>query len=185
MVDFAHGQRGRGDNGIELHPLLDIAFTDASVLPPPRKGGQTSQQLIGNPSFESGAASPAPWTVSSGVIDNSPTEPAHSGKWKAWLDGYGKKHTDTLSQTVTIPESATQVSLSFWLRIDTDKTSSNASDELTVQVVDSSGSPTTLETFSNLDVSEYKKRKFDISDFIGKTITIKLIGKENGGPQTP
>ena len=32
-----------------------------------------------------------------------PSEPAHSGSWKAWLDGYGTTHTDTLSQSVTIP----------------------------------------------------------------------------------
>ncbi|MFD5066058.1 hypothetical protein, partial [Streptomyces sp. NPDC058394] len=30
-------------------------------------------------------------------------EAAHAGSWKAWLDGYGSAHTDTLAQTVSIP----------------------------------------------------------------------------------
>ncbi|MFC5908788.1 Ig domain-containing protein, partial [Streptacidiphilus monticola] len=41
-------------------------------------------QKLGNPGFETGSASP--WTASSGVVDNSSSEPAHSGSWKAWLD---------------------------------------------------------------------------------------------------
>jgi len=63
-------------------------------------GGGGSQQLIGNPGFENGSANPAPWTASSGVIDNGTSKAAHSGAWKAWLDGYGTTHTDTLMQQV-------------------------------------------------------------------------------------
>jgi hypothetical protein len=186
MFDFAHGQRGRADNGIEIHPVLDIAFSDAAVLPPLHNGGQPATQLVGNPSFENGSAHPSPWKASTGVIDSSAAEPAHSGRWKAWLGGYGdgKKHTDTLSQAVTIPQSATHATLSFWLHIDTDKTVNNAADILDVRIVDSSGSSTTLETFSNLDVSDYQKRKFDLSDFIGQTVTITLVGTVKGIGQT-
>src|SRR6185437_4247350 len=45
----------------------------------------------------------APWTASSGVIADNSKEPPHSGTWDAWLDGYGKATTDTLSQSVTVP----------------------------------------------------------------------------------
>ncbi|MGW3044235.1 M4 family metallopeptidase, partial [Kitasatospora sp. NPDC001159] len=60
-------------------------------------GTCTPAQLLGNQGFETGSA--APWTASSGVIDNSSSQAAHSGSWKAWLNGYGTTHTDTLSQT--------------------------------------------------------------------------------------
>src|SRR5712691_9185741 len=69
-------------------------------------GGSTTQQLLGNPGFENGST-PAPWTVTPAVIDNSTFQAPHTGSWKAWLDGYGTPHTDTISQTVTIPASVT------------------------------------------------------------------------------
>src|SRR5262249_21929832 len=84
-------------------------------------GGAVSQ-LIGNPGFENGSSNPSPWTATPAVIDNSSIEPAHTGAWKAWLNGYGSTHTDTLRQTVTIPSSATTATISFWLHIDTDET---------------------------------------------------------------
>ena len=64
-------------------------------------GGTGPSQLLGNPGFENGANA-FPWVATSGIISNS-GEPAHGGKWFAWLDGYGRAHTDTLSQSVTIP----------------------------------------------------------------------------------
>src|SRR3954447_3570568 len=59
-----------------------------------------SQQLLGNPGFETGTASP--WVATTGIIDNSTGEAAHGGSWKAWLDGYGSTHTDSLYQQVAI-----------------------------------------------------------------------------------
>src|SRR5207244_3169012 len=84
--------------------------------------GGTTLQLLGNPGFENGSASPAPWTVTAGVIDSSAGEAAHSGSWKAWLDGYGTTHTDSVFQDVTIPSTATSATLTFWLHIDTAET---------------------------------------------------------------
>jgi hypothetical protein len=71
--------------------------------------------------FETGTA--APWSAGTGVISNHTQEPPHTGKWDAWLDGYGKTHTDTLSQTVTLPTGCSNYNLSFWLHIDTAETS--------------------------------------------------------------
>ncbi|MEU9413469.1 putative Ig domain-containing protein, partial [Streptomyces sp. NPDC048281] len=67
-------------------------------------GTCTSSQLLGNPGFESGNTT---WTASSGVITSDSGEAAHAGSYKAWLDGYGSTHTDTLSQSVTIPSGCT------------------------------------------------------------------------------
>jgi uncharacterized protein YfaP (DUF2135 family) len=103
-------------------------------------GGGTTQQLLGNPGFENGSASPAPWTVSAGVVDNSSSQAPHGGTWKAWLNGYGSVHTDTLYQQVSIPSTATIANLSFWRHIDTVETSTaTAYDTLKVQIRNSSG----------------------------------------------
>src|SRR5690349_2469703 len=70
------------------------------TINPSGGGGCASPgQKLGNPGFETGTA--APWSASSGVIDSSSSEAAHSGSWKAGLDGYGQTHTDTQTHSVT------------------------------------------------------------------------------------
>ncbi|MGW2249890.1 M4 family metallopeptidase [Kitasatospora sp. NPDC001660] len=140
-------------------------------------GGCTPTQLLGNAGFETGSA--APWTASSGVIDNSASQAAHGGNWKAWLDGYGSSHTDTLSQTVTIPAGC-KATLSFWLHIDTAETGTTAYDKLTVSV-----NGTTLKTYSNVDAAAgYQQRTFDLSSYAGKSVTLKFTGTEDTSLQT-
>ena len=151
-------------------------------------GGGTTQQLLGNPGFENGSSSPAPWTVTSGIVDNNTAkEPAHGGTWKAWLNGYGSDHTDTVLQTATIPSTATSASLAFWLHIDTkETTTTRAYDTLKVQVRNSSGSVlATLATYSNLNASSgYQQVSFDLSSYKGQTIQLYLIGVEDSSLQT-
>jgi subtilase family serine protease len=138
----------------------------------------TAAQLIGNPGFETGTA--APWTASSGVInDDTSDEPTHSGSWDAWLDGYGSAHTDTLSQAVTVPAGC-NATFSFWLHVDTDKTTTKASDKLTV-----TANSTTLATYSNLNAADgYVQESFNLSSFAGQTVTLKFSGVETSGAQT-
>ncbi|HEV2637605.1 MAG TPA: putative Ig domain-containing protein [Actinocrinis sp.] len=149
-------------------------------------GGCTAAQLIGNPGFETGTASP--WTASSGVINSDVAdEPAHSGSWNAWLDGYGTTHTDTLSQSVTIPSTCVNAAFSFYLHIDTaETTTSTAYDTLSVQVLNSSGTVLgTLATFSNLNKnSGYTVHSYSLAPYIGKTVTLKFTGKEDSSLQT-
>lgn len=150
-------------------------------------GGGTTQQLLGNPGFENGSGSPAPWTVSAGVIDNSSFEAPHSGSWKAWLNGYGSVHTDTLWQQLSVPATATSASLSFWRHIDTTETSTTtAYDTLKVQVRNSSGTVlATLATYSNLNAGAgYTQVSFDLSAYKGQTIQIYLVGTEDSSLKT-
>ncbi|MEY9944034.1 putative Ig domain-containing protein [Kitasatospora sp. GAS1066B] len=143
----------------------------------PSSGCSSPGQKLGNPGFETGTASP--WTASAGVIDNSSSEPAHSGSWKAWLDGYGSTHTDTLSQTVTIPAGCT-ATLNFYLHIDTAETGTTAYDTLKLQV----GS-TTLATYSNLNSNTgYTLHSFNLSSYAGQTVTLKFTGTEDASLQT-
>jgi hypothetical protein len=150
-------------------------------------GGSTTQQLLGNPGFENGSASPTPWAVTAGVIDNSGFEAPHTGSWKAWLNGYGSAHTDTLLQPVSIPSTAASANLTFWRHIDTaETTSSKANDTMKVQVRNSSGAVlATLATYSNLNAAAgYTQISFDLSAYKGQTIQIYLVGTENSNLKT-
>jgi hypothetical protein len=144
-------------------------------------------QLIGNPGFENGSANPAPWTVTPAVVDNSSGEPAHSGLWKAWLDGYGTTHTDSILQTVTIPSTAVSATLAFFLHIDTSETTTiTPFDTLKVQIRNTSGTVlSTLATYSNLNhATGFLPKSFDVTAFKGQTIQIFLVGTEDVSLQT-
>ncbi|MBR7782894.1 Ig-like domain-containing protein [Undibacterium luofuense] len=137
-----------------------------------------STQLITNGSFESGASS---WTASSGVISNDSTQAARTGTYKAWMNGYGSAHTDTLYQQVSIPSGISSATLSFWLKVVSDETTTTqAYDTLKVQVQNSSGTVlATLATYSNLNKgSSYLQKTFDLSAYKGQTIRIYFVGVE-------
>jgi hypothetical protein len=139
----------------------------------------SSGQKIANPGFESGSAG---WSATSGVIgQNGPYEPAHSGTWDAWLDGYGTTHTDTVSQTIAVPSGCSTYTLSFWLHIDTsERTTYYAYDRLTVSLGGS-----TLATYSNLNhVSGYVQHAFNVAGFAGQTVTLTFRGTEDSSLQT-
>jgi hypothetical protein len=157
--------------------------TSISLTINPTGGGTTN--LIVNGGFETGAASP--WTLTAGVLNNSTAEPAHTGAWDAWLDGYGTTHTDTASQTVAITAGKTSATLVFWLHIDTaETTTTTAFDTLKVQVLNTGGTVlATLGTFSNLNhATGYQQHSFSLNSFIGQTVVIKFTGTEDTSLQT-
>jgi hypothetical protein len=137
-------------------------------------------QRLGNPGFETGT--PAPWTTGSGVISNSSSEPPHAGTWDAWLNGYGSTHTDTLSQSVTLPAGCTTYSLGFWLHVDTAETTTTAKyDTLSVQFLNSAGTVLgTVASYSNLDYNTgYAQHTFNAAAYAGQTITLRFTGSED------
>lgn len=144
----------------------------------------TSQQLLGNPGFETGTASP--WVATAGIIDSSTGEAAHSGSWKAWLDGYGSTHTDSLYQQVAIPSTATSATLTFWLHIDTAETGTTVYDTLKVQVRNSSGTVlATLATYSNVNAATgFSQKSFSLLSYKGQTVQVYLVGAEDTTLQT-
>jgi Zn-dependent metalloprotease len=150
--------------------------TPTGTTPPP--GGCAGQKLA-NPGFESGTTG---WTGGSGVIGQygSQGQPARSGTWDAWLGGYGSSHTDTVSQSVSIPAGC-HATLTFWLHTDSaETTTGTAYDRLTVQA----GS-TTVATFSNLNkAAGYGQKTYDLSALAGQTVTIKFTGTEDSSLQT-
>ncbi|MEO6326635.1 MAG: M4 family metallopeptidase, partial [Thermoanaerobaculia bacterium] len=146
--------------------------------------GTGGSQLLSNPGFESGATI---WTATAGVIDSSTGQAAHGGSWKAWMNGYGTAHTDTLYQQVTIASTVTSATLSFWLHIDTaETTTTTAYDKLTVTVRNSANTVLgTLATYSNLDKNTgYTQKSFNLSAYKGQTIRVYFSGVEDASLKT-
>ena len=145
----------------------------------------TSAQLLLNPGFESGNVA---WTASSGVIDGTTSANPRTGTWVAWLRDYGSAGTDTLAQSVSIPTGRTSATLSFWLRISTDETTTTQqNDTLRVQVFDAAGALlTTCATYSNLTtpLRQYVQRSCNLTPYIGRTVSIRFTATENGSLRT-
>jgi hypothetical protein len=115
------------------------------------------------------------------------SEPARSGSYDAWLDGYGTTHTDTLSQSVTLPTGCSSYDFGFWLHVDTAETSTTtAYDTLKLQVLNSSGTVLgTLATFSNLNaITGYAQHSYSLAAYAGQTVTLEFTGTEGSQLQT-
>jgi pseudomonalisin len=152
-----------------------------SPVPPPPP---SLPDPIVNGGFDSSASG---WTVSAGTWCSQRTCPGKvpaSNKGFLWLDGYGTAHTDTASQTFMV-SGVTYSTLEFDLHVDTaEKTRTVARDEFTVSIT-SDGKTTTLLTASNLDAGEgWGRYLVDLRPYIGKSVTLKFTGTENGSAQT-
>ncbi|NUR62380.1 MAG: PKD domain-containing protein [Catenulispora sp.] len=173
-----------------VNPIGEGAQSAEASATPTGSGCQ-AQQLLGNPGFENGSSNPAPWAVTSthtplSVISNSASE-VHNGTWYAWLDGWGKATTDTVSQPVKLPTGCTNYTFSFWLHVNTAETStSSAYDTLKVQVLNSSGTVlSTLATYSNLNHNTgLTQHSFSLKSYAGQQVTLKFLGVEDYTLQT-
>lgn len=143
-------------------------------------------ELLVNGGFENGASNPTPWVASSGIIDTSGTLPPHSGGWKAWLNGYGVAHTDTLHQTFTIPGGVSAATLSLYLRIVTEEPATVPADTFLVQVRTAGGSIlATLGSFTNLHSSaDYVHYSFDLTPYKGQSVMLYFAGFEDSARRT-
>ncbi|MFD2271618.1 M4 family metallopeptidase [Undibacterium arcticum] len=124
------------DNGA----VFKVTVTDSATTPTTATSGNatltvttggTATETMVNGGFESGTS---PWTGNTGDIGTWSGEPAATGTKDAWMGGNGSAITETLSQTVSIPSTATSATLTFALHIDTAESGSTAYDKLTVKV---------------------------------------------------
>ncbi|MFC0843091.1 M1 family aminopeptidase [Streptomyces noboritoensis] len=158
---------------------FSLPGTAAAAAPQAKAAACTPAQVVANGGFESGTS---PWSQSqTSVITSRTGQSAHGGTTFAWLDGVGSTHTDTLSQSITIPSGCSTATLTFWLHIDTaETTSSTAYDKLTAKI----GS-TTLATYSNLNKNTgYVQKSLDVSAFAGQTVNLAFTGTEDSSLQT-
>ena len=156
--------------------LWKYADVDYGTTLPPVGGN-----VLLNAGFESGAAS---WGGTTGAITSSSSRPAHGGSWKAWLGGNGSTSSENLTQTVTIPSTATAANLSYWIRTDTAETGSTVYDTMKVQII-VGGVTTTMKTFSNVGTSAtYTQFTHSLLAHKGKAVTVKLLMNEDSSLQT-
>ena len=139
--------------------------------------------MLINPGFESGSSG---WTGTFGVVTRGTSREAHSGSWYAWLDGYGRAHTDRLSQAVVVPSTAGPIRLSFWLHIDSAETGPSAVDTLRVEILGPTGVLLSrLITYTNLGAEAgFVQKMFDLSGFRGQAVQVSLTGTEDAARQT-
>ncbi len=142
-----------------------------------------SQQLLGNPGFESGNVT---WSASApNIIDGTTLGSApRTGTWKAYLQGYGAAQNDRLLQVVTVPTAACNLILRFWLKVNTAETGTTAWDTLRVQTFDNATAALiqSVGSFSNVNAgTAYVERVFtlDVAKHRGKTIRLQFDGSED------
>jgi len=144
----------------------------------------TGSDKVTNGGFESGATG---WSGTTGVIGSFSGQTAYEGTKFAWLGGNGTTATETLTQAVTIPSTATSATLSFALHIDTaETTTTSAYDKLVVTVKNSAGTVLgTLATYSNLNkATGYQIRTFNMLPYKGQTVTLSFVMNEDSSLQT-
>jgi Zn-dependent metalloprotease len=150
--------------------------TCGTTEPPPTGGN-----ILLNPGFESGAAS---WAGTTGLITTNTGRPARTGSYEAWFGGNGTTSSENLTQTVTVPSTATAANLSYWIRTDTAESGSTVYDTLKIQVV-VGGVTTTLRTFSNVGTNAtYTQFSHSLLAYKGQAVTVKFLMNEDSSLQT-
>ncbi|WP_426113971.1 M4 family metallopeptidase [Massilia sp. PWRC2] len=157
------------------------ATSAAATLTVAAAGGSTER--VTNGSFESSTTG---WAGTTGAIGAFAGQSAYDGSRFAWLGGNGTTSTETLTQAVLIPSTATAATLSFALHIDTAETGTTAYDKLVVTVKNSSGTVLgTLATYSNVNqASGYQIRTFSLLPYKGQTVTLSFAMTEDSSLQT-
>jgi Thermolysin metallopeptidase, alpha-helical domain len=105
---------------------------------------------------------------------------ARTGSWYAFLNGYGQTATDTLSQEIQVPNSASP-RLRFWVMIESAEVA-GAVDTLQVRV---NGTLLPGATYSSNDANNsYTKKTLNLSSYAGETVTLSFIGQEDSSVPT-
>jgi hypothetical protein len=153
-------------------------------------GGFEAGQAPGPATGYSGTSGPWNWTTSDGLLNPIWTDPPSQGRdptprtgaWCVYFNPFGPS-TNSISQQVAIPivdpayPSGVTATLSFWLKVGTFETTSEAVDTLSVTLTDTAGAVTTIASYSNLSAagsSSYVQRSFDVSAFQGRIVTVRF-----------
>jgi hypothetical protein len=135
-------------------------------------------QLLANPAFDAGHTAWTEETISQSTIITSEsaltTLRAQSPANVAWLAGYANAQDD-LAQTVTIPATATSITLSFYYVIQTQETTPGAYDTMDVYTYEPDTARfTALATFNdNMPTPSWTRFSINLPlTMAGRTITV-------------
>jgi len=163
--------------------------TDTPTPPPnpsPTPPSPPTGSLIQNGGFENGSD---PWVESSaGGYELVDTTNPHSGNYSAYLCGYSGCD-DNISQSFTVPDNASSISVSYWWDGETSSTSSSCDDTFTVTLVDSSGAVIgSLQQACNTDATQsWQQASVDVTQMLasyaGQTVTL-VFSSQTGQTDT-
>ena len=135
--------------------------------------------MIQNGGFEQGVD---PWQESSAggyeLVD--PSNP-HSGQYSAYLCGYSSC-SDSIAQDFVAPNSASNITLTYWWYGATTLTAQTCRDNFTVTLSDSNGNViATVQKACNTDATQsWQQVSFDVtnalSNYAGQTVTLSFNG---------
>ncbi|AXA92628.1 M4 family metallopeptidase [Massilia sp. YMA4] len=177
------------DNGAQIKATVtDSSTTPVTVtsgnatLTVSGSGGGTTERVT-NGGFESGTTG---WAGTTGAIGSFTGQTAYEGTRYAYLGGNGTTATETLTQDIAIPSTATSANLTFALHIDTAETGTTVYDKLVVTVKNTSGTTLgTLATYSNANAaSGYQVRSFSLLPYKGQTVRLSFAMTEDASAQT-
>jgi len=138
-----------------------------------------SSNLIQNGGFETGSFTD--WTIAGPVKPTISTAQAHSGSYSALLGKTTEPEVDgssSIYQTITIPSTATQATLTFWYWPGTDDTITYAYQEASIQNASGKTLATVLKVASN--AKAWTQVTYDLTSHKGKTIRVYFAVHGNG-----
>ncbi|WEF31274.1 M4 family metallopeptidase [Pseudoduganella chitinolytica] len=177
------------DNGATIKATVTdssttpVTVTSGNATLTVGSGGGGTTERVTNGGFESGATG---WAGTTGVIGAFTGQTAYEGTRYAYLGGNGATATETLTQDISIPSTATSANLTFALHIDTAETGTTVYDRLAVTVKNTSGTTLgTLATYSNANAaSGYQVRSFSLLPYKGQTVRLSFAMTEDSSAQT-
>jgi hypothetical protein len=162
--------------GTAVNGITHTASVPLTVSIPP--------SLLVNGGFETGTAAPWVFTTVSGtqpvnLLTSASGIPPHTGNYFMLLDGGTAAGVDTATQQVTLT-TGSKATLGVWYWVLTGVTGTAASDTLSIQLTNTSGTVlTTLGTFSNLSAGNYwAYASFDVSAYMGQTVVVSFNGTQ-------
>jgi Zn-dependent metalloprotease len=165
--------------------LYDLAGAKILESAPAAFRVEQVNQLLRNGGFEAGLQNWLRTGAASVVVDTPTVKRSFLGSRAASLAGRGVAGTSGLSRFVEIPASATEVKLTFRLRVDTQEP--GPADAFLARISEQSGQrPRDLlrvrsdfSTRGEEAVNGYIKRVYDISEYAGSIVNLYFEGRED------
>lgn len=161
---------------------------DQTIYLPLIQQGCGPMQLVADGGFEAGLPTSA-WQTQSNVgsllIDDTDPPPTHSGTWKAWLGGDNDVQ-ETLSQTLTIPDTSARLVVSYWWLVSTEE-QTHPFDTLSVEIRDANNQALeTLQTLTDGDArASYQQSVFILSSaYAGQTVRLAFVAQTDDSNTT-